>query len=132
VNRAFADTSYLLALVNWRDGLHDRAVAMTGAIPGPIVTTAWVITELLDAFSQPPSRSRVMTFVRDCYADPRFVVVPPTRQLFHAGMDLFERRDDKDWSLTDCISFVVMEEEELADALTADHHFRQAGFHILL
>jgi uncharacterized protein len=41
-------------------------------------------------------------------------------------------RRDKEWSLTDCISFVVMKERGLTEALTADHHFEQAGFKALL
>ena len=47
-------------------------------------------------------------------------------------MTLFEARADKEWSLTDCISFVVMTEQRIADALTTDHHFIQAGFNALL
>ena len=52
--------------------------------------------------------------------------------LFEAGFNLFEARPDKDWSLTDFISFVVMEREGLTEALTGDHHFEQAGFTALL
>ena len=53
-------------------------------------------------------------------------------ELFASGSDLYAQRLDKDWSLTDCISFVVMRERGIAEALTADHHFEQAGFTILL
>jgi predicted nucleic acid-binding protein len=52
--------------------------------------------------------------------------------LFDAGLELYSRRPDKEWSLTDCISFVVMEEHGLTEALTTDHHFEQAGFTALL
>jgi hypothetical protein len=52
--------------------------------------------------------------------------------LFERGLSLYLRRMDKDWSLTDCVSFVVMEEMALTDALTGDRHFEQAGFHVLL
>jgi len=48
------------------------------------------------------------------------------------ALALYARRADKDWSVTDCVSFVVMEEHGLKEALTADHHFAQAGFHTLL
>jgi len=52
--------------------------------------------------------------------------------LFQRGVDLFEQRADKAWSLTDCLSFLVMRAERLTDALTGDHHFEQAGFRALL
>lgn len=64
--------------------------------------------------------------------DPDVLVVPADASLFRRGVDLYRQRPDKDWSLTDCISFVVMEEQGLTDALTADHHFEQAGFRAIL
>jgi uncharacterized protein len=60
------------------------------------------------------------------------MIVPPNQELFDEGIHLFAERPDKEWSLTDCISFIIMREYDLTDALTADHHFEQAGFRILL
>jgi hypothetical protein len=65
-------------------------------------------------------------------ADPRVVVVPSSRDLFDRAMGLYRSRPDKDWSLTDCVSFVVMRERGITEALTGDHHFEQAGFRALL
>lgn len=59
-------------------------------------------------------------------------IVPATSELLQRGVRLFTERPDKDWPLTDCISFVVMRERGLADALTANHHFAQGGFRALL
>ena len=59
-------------------------------------------------------------------------IVPSTSDLFRRGTDLFSARPDKEWSLTDCISCIVMNERDINDALTNDHHFEQAGFRILL
>ena len=59
-------------------------------------------------------------------------IIPATADLFDRGVQLYAERADKEWSLTDCISFVVMADEGLADALTGDHHFEQAGFKALL
>jgi len=53
-------------------------------------------------------------------------------KLFHRGVELFRRRPDKGWPLTDCISFVVMQDHGIDEALTADVHFQQAGFTALL
>ena len=59
-------------------------------------------------------------------------IVPATQALFHRGLERYAARPDKDWTLTDCISFVVMEDEGITDALTGDQHFVQAGFKVLL
>jgi len=128
----FADTVYYLAFVNANDELHSRAKQLTLDVTGRLVTTTWVLTEVVDAFSRPACRATVVQLVRDLEADPRVIIVPPTQELFDAGLELFAQRPDKDWSLTDCISFVAMKRHELSDALTADRHFEQAGFHILM
>jgi hypothetical protein len=70
--------------------------------------------------------------VDELLADPNVTVIPASPELFRAGLDLYGRRLDKEWSLTDCISLVVMEERGLREALTADPHFKQAGFKVLL
>ena len=61
-------------------------------------------------------------------ASPRTRIIPLDSRLLQRGLDLLARRADKNWSLTDCISFVVMEEEGIQEALTIDRHFEQAGF----
>ena len=65
-------------------------------------------------------------------SSPDARIVEPTQELFDRGVELFSQRLDKEWSLTDCISFVVMADEEIAEALTGDRHFEQAGFRTLL
>jgi uncharacterized protein len=132
VIRAFADTVYYLALLNADDELHARATEITPTFRGRIVTTVWVIAELLDALSRPPHRDLVTRFVHDLLVDPDVTVVPADQELFQAGLSLFSRRPDKEWSFTDCVSFVVMQREGISDALTADRHFEQAGFVCLL
>ena len=67
-------------------------------------------------------------FLRTIRDDPMFEVVDYEPRVYQAGFDLFASRHDKEWSLTDCISFVVMKERTLTDALTADKHFIQAGY----
>ena len=66
------------------------------------------------------------------FCNPQVKLIPPDVALFDAGVQLFANRPDKEWSLTDCISFVVMQQEGITQALTADHHFEQAGFQALL
>jgi predicted nucleic acid-binding protein len=70
--------------------------------------------------------------LRQLQADTDAVIIPATTDLFSQGHELYAHRPDKDWSLTDCISFITMQEKEVTEALTADHHFEQAGFALLI
>ena len=128
----FADTFYYLALLNVRDKAHAQALALSQLQHAGIVTTAWVLTELADGLSHAPHRSAFHRLVTGLRGDPKTTIVGPDRAMFEKGLSLYEARPDKDWSLTDCISFVVMEQDGLTEALTADHHFEQAGFRALL
>jgi predicted nucleic acid-binding protein len=65
---------------------------------------------------------------RECEPSPRFHIIPLDSRLLDRGLERMASRPDKDWSLTDCISFVVMENQDITEALTADRHFEQAGF----
>ena len=128
----FADTSYYLALVNSRDEYYAAAHKYTKSFDGGFVTTAWVIAELANSLARAANRSLFLSLLQDLRKDRRVTIVPPTTRLFDRGLDLYARRSDKDWSLTDCISFLVMERTGLNDALSCDRHFEQAGFKILL
>jgi uncharacterized protein len=128
---AFPDTYYYLALVNPKDIGHAKAVAFAKSATAPMVTTDWVITELADALCAVPNRpvfTRLLALIRN----ESTTVVPFGVALMERGLALFTERQDKDWPLTDCISFVVMKEQGITEALTADRHFEQAGFVALL
>jgi predicted nucleic acid-binding protein len=129
--KRFADTFYFLALLNPNDGAHSAAVANSSG-PGGIVTTEWVLTELGDAMAHHPRRKGFLDLHRLLRSDADALIVPASADLFARGVELYALRADKDWSLTDCISFVVMQDHRLTDALTGDRHFEQAGFHALL
>lgn len=128
----FADTFYYLALLLPRDTAHSKAVVATVRLKSPIVTTAWVLTELANAMAVPRNREIFISFVDALQQNRDVTVVPPSRALFAKGMSLYRGRQDKSWSLTDCISFIVMQQHGITEALTADPHFEQAGFHVLL
>ena len=128
----FADAYYYLALLNRDDDGHDRAVSLSHQLRGPTVTTTWVLTEVADAMAAVGARLRCAAFIEDLQRNPLVVIQPPTQELFDEGLGLYKRRADKEWSLTDCISFVVMRRRGLEEALTADRHFEQAGFKALL
>jgi len=97
-----------------------------------MVTTDWVLTEVVDALAAPANRALAVALLDSLQHDPHTIIIPAEHGLFEAGLDLFRGRPDKEWTLTDCISFVVMQRHQLTEALTADHHFEQAGFSILL
>jgi predicted nucleic acid-binding protein len=129
----FADTFYFLALVNRDDLAHEQAVEIAEARLAPVVTTAWVMTELADALCDTPQqRAAFLKVLNRVSSDPDAIIVSPSQKLFDRGIELYAARPDKEWSLTDCISFVVMTEQGLTEALTGDHHFEQAGFVALL
>jgi predicted nucleic acid-binding protein len=128
----FADSYYYLAFVNEDDGGHERAIKFSTAFRGKTVTTEWVLAEVADALSAPAQRGVFLELMGQLQADPGLTIVESGHENFERGVQLFAQRPDKSWSLTDCISFSVMEDFRLTEALTADHHFAQAGFLPLL
>ena len=128
----FADTFYFLALLNPADEMHARAVAVTNCLTEPMVTTDWVLIELADGLSRPPARAAAIEFIDALRKDVGATIVRCDVAILDRGWDLYRRRLDKGWSLTDCISFEVMRDQNISDALTGDRHFEQAGFVALL
>ena len=130
--KVFGDTVHFIAYWSTGDRWHVRAVAISRQPPCPLVTTEWVLTEVGDAFSHLAARQKFIRLLDLLREQPDVDIVPSTSDLFQRGTAFFSARPDKEWSLTDCISFVVMNERGITDALTSDHHFEQAGFRILL
>ncbi len=128
----FADTSFYVALFNPRDEAHAEARRYATQADLSVVTTAWVLTELANYLADTPNRGLFASFVRDLRRKPQVTIVPPDNDLFDEGIRLYDEREDKTWSLTDCMSILVMQRYGLRDALTTDHHFEQAGFGALL
>jgi predicted nucleic acid-binding protein len=129
----FADAFFFVALLNKSDRAHARASAyLLPRLSQPLLTTAWVLIEVADGLAQPLHRPAVVRLMATLRGNPNVEIIPPDLGLFDRGFDLYTRRPDKGWSLTDCISFVVMQDRGLTEALTGDHHFEQAGFLALL
>ena len=129
---AFADTSFFVAFLNSRDRHHAQAVELMANYMGRIVTSEWVLVELGNYLSGRANRTLFAPFVRDLPADARFEIVPAEHRQFESGCVLFDSRPDKEWSITDCISLVLLKEGGLTEVLTCDHHFEQAGYSILM
>ena len=128
----FADTSFFLASLNPDDELHDQAIALSREVPALRLTTAFVLLEVANAMSRAGQRPQFVEFYTRLKKHSRVRIVPISQELFDRGYDLYATRKDKDWSLTDCISFIVMSDAGLSDALSHDHHFEQAGYTALL
>ncbi len=128
----FSDTGYFVGLIEPSDSLHARALAWARATNEPLCTTDYVVVEVLNYFSKPSNRAKAHGLLNRLRADSNIEIVPATPALFEAGLQLHAARPDKEWSLTDCLSFVLMSERGLTRALAYDHHFEQAGFEPLL
>ena len=135
MSKLFLDTSFAIALVSPQDQHHASAAVMMEVIGTqriPLVTTRAVVVEVGNALSKRRDRWRAIALLDLYEKDPLIEVAPLSEELYERGRDFYQRHKDKEWGLTDCISFVVMRERGLTDALTADGHFRQAGFRPLL
>lgn len=128
----FAGTLFWIALVVKQDQHHGRAQQWSLRITGRIITTVPVLLETANTLSRPAWRAAGVALIDHLLQRSDVQVVPLSMDLWSRGWDLYRQRPDKAWSLTDCISFLVMQDAGLADALTADEHFRQAGFRALL
>jgi uncharacterized protein len=129
MRRVFADAWFYIALLDSRDAGHPKTIKICQdvSITG-FVTTHWVLMEVANMLAGTNARGQCADFMRELMSAPEISVIPASESLFTRGLSLFEERQDKAWSLTDCISFIVMSDEGLSEALTGDHHFEQAGF----
>ena len=131
----FADTGYWVALIRRRDELHDIARRITDELPPHrIVTTEMILVELLNVMSKGGQQSRELAsgMVTDIYNDANVEVVPQTSRQFREAAIRYADRPDQRWGVTDCASFLLMEQRGIAEALAYDRDFQQAGFAALL
>jgi predicted nucleic acid-binding protein len=131
MKRLFADTSYFIALIAPNDALHERAKKLA-AEPMIVITSAWVMSELAAYLADPPNRALFTTLLSGMREHPLVEFIEAAAESFDAGAELYAQRPDKQWSLVDCISFVLMEREGITEALSGHRHFEQAGFRALL
>jgi len=131
----FIDTAYVYALINPRDQWHEKAVDWRLRIKADerfLITTEFVLAEIADGLAAVKFRRAAVQAINILQNNPLVKIIPATSDLFLHALKLYEQRPDKNWGLTDCASFVVMTENNITAALTADDHFRQAGFVALL
>jgi uncharacterized protein len=131
----FADTSFWIALSHKSDQHHVRASAWSRYLihnDAFLLTTEAVLWEWMNALANSGTRRATAEGYQRCHQDPRIEVVPFATDTIATAVRLYEARADKDWSLTDCLSFLVMEQRRVPRALTTDRYFQQAGFETVL
>jgi len=129
--KTFVDTAAWIALVNRSDTLHEQAKAVMNQFRKEkcgLVTTEFVLLEVANSLSKSPFRDLTVGYINGLRRLRPVQIVPASTKLFHTGWLLYASRSDKEWSLTDCISFETMKEMGITRAFTSDHHFEQAGF----
>lgn len=127
-----ADTGYFIALLDRKDHLHLRAQSWARALREELCVTEWVIRETFNFFSAPVDRAKTHVLLAQIRRNPLCRIIPSSPESVGAALQLHAARGDKEWSLTDCLSFHVMQQNGVTRALAHDHHFEQAGFEALL
>jgi uncharacterized protein len=129
------DTSCIVALENRRDPHHERAKTLDRQLlrEGDVLLLHWgLLLEIADGYARVGRRTKGCQLLARLCEEDRYRIVPLTAPLMEQGLELYHARPDKDWGLTDCLSFVLMRQAGITEALTADVHFQQAGFEALL
>lgn len=127
--KVFVDTAAWTALLNVSDALHNYAVQLMSELQQKtLLVTTFVLLEVADALSAPAIRIQTINFINGLRQLKILQIDPITHELFTNGWALYSQRSDKGWGLTDCTSFVVMTQQQIATAFTSDRHFEQAGF----
>ena len=127
-----ADTGFFIALAFRRDALHAQAHAWSASVAETMLVTEHVLLETVNQLSAPADRGRAAGLMDQVRRDSAFQFLEVDAKLFERGVAMHRERRDKGWSLTDCVSFLVMGDRGVTKALAYDTHFEQAGFEALL
>jgi hypothetical protein len=133
--QVFVDTAAWIALFDPSDSLAVAARQVMQTLQQarrPLLTSEFVLLEVTAAFAAPAFRGGIIAFINELYRLPDVTIEAASQEWYHAGWSLYQQRLDKAWSLTDCISFAIMQQHGLTDAFTSDRHFEQAGFRRLM
>ncbi|MDZ7342677.1 MAG: PIN domain-containing protein [candidate division KSB1 bacterium] len=133
MNKIFIDTVFVIALVSPNDQYHAQAMALSKKYENaPMLITEAVLMEIGNALAKDYKQEAIAIIKAFRSSGDDVIIIEQNSQLFLKGFEMYEKYKDKAWSLVDCISFVVMRENKVTEALTTDDHFKQAGFKILM
>lgn len=131
-NKVFVDTLFVVALINQRDAYHAKASELAYLYDGkPLLTTDVVLLEIGNALAR-KFKHQAVEVIDGFLTASEVEIVRLTPQLFEQAYALYKQYQDKEWGLLDCVSFAVMREAGIREALTFDQHFVQAGFRALM
>ncbi len=133
--KVFLDSAYVIALLSSTDKYHQQAEKLAEQMEmkeTKLVTTQAIVLEIGNALAKMRYRRAAIELIDSFIEDPNIEIVSLSQRLWERAINRFQERPDKEWGLTDCISFIVMEDYGLTEALTTDNHFNQAGFQVLL
>lgn len=131
----FVDTSAWLALINESDADHTKAKAIRDKllqVKKRFFVTNYIIVEIANSLCKVRWRSRAIKLINAIRETEHIEVVEIDKELSEEAWEMYSTRTDKEWSFTDCTSFVVMKKYGIRDAFTNDHHFEQSGFEVLI
>ncbi|OYQ62333.1 VapC toxin family PIN domain ribonuclease [Pseudanabaena sp. SR411] len=137
MSELFIDTSGWANLIDISQPFHPLSVKIyqnARSQKHTIITTSYIITELVALLSSPLRipRPKAIAFIQSLKTSPYVEVIHISKEIDTKAWELLTQRQDKEWSLVDCSSFIVMQERKISESLTSDHHFEQAGFIRLL
>jgi uncharacterized protein len=127
----FVDTVAWIALINRSDSLYEYAHQIMNKLKNDkvrLITTEFILMEVANSLSRPPLRNMAVSFINSLRHINTVRIIPASSEILEDGWKLYSERMDKEWSLTDCISFRTMIRGQINKAFTSDHHFEQAGF----
>jgi uncharacterized protein len=131
-NRIFIDTLFVVALINPRDQHHDKATELAAKYEDhPFLISDAVLLEIGNGLAR-NYKQEAIEVIEGFLDSGEVEIVRLTPELFERAFDLYKKYKDKDWGLIDCISFIVMTQAGVSQALTFDQHFEQAGFEALM
>ena len=130
----FIDTGFIIALESVTDQNHEKALQLWNELLKDLpemVTTTYVIDEIVTFFNSRSRHAKAVEIGNRLINSRSVQIIHVDQGLFDRGWECFKQHDDKTFSMTDCISFIVMKEQGSESALSFDKHFTQAGFKVL-
>jgi predicted nucleic acid-binding protein len=135
MHEIFLDTAYAIALSAQSDQYHAQALLLAEQLEesnARLITTHAVMLEIGNALARQRHRAMAVRLLFALEIDPNVEILPLSRQLYEQALQVYRARPDKEWGLTDCVSYLVMQERGITEVLTSDMHFQQMGFRALL